>query len=458
MLINLSKTDFGSLNENVTRLKVSNMYLVENPLSPSGYSYVARPTLSIVNNIPGTSLRGIWYQASEGVTKVYVVANDTLYLLNADGTYTRLGNIPGTGFCTFTSTIYYIAIASDGRLFLYNGAALTEVAVPDGARVSDVTSLDNYVIVGIEGTNKFYWINPGGLTIDGLSFASAERNPDDIVTLTAVGDELWVIGQSTIEIFTDSGDINAPFVRIPGRVYQIGCQDKHSVVRTLKDTLPCLIWVTPSKEVVLAQGIPSKISNESIEELLKTSSTFTAWSFRTSKHDFYALTTDTVTVVYDITNSAWYRWSSYGQATWKAVFGVQINDTIFAVNANNGETYQLSFDNKDLATDFLVCEVGGFIPNPTNSPMLCNSITLLLNYGFSSSYAQNPIIELRWSDDGGATWSTYMQGTTGVRGRYDTDVRYRSLGKIVKPGRYIELRFSEIQTFRLDGAVMNDEL
>lgn len=458
MRIDLTKSDFGSLNSNVPRLKVSNMYVVENPLSVNQYSYIARPSLGLLTTIPNQKIRGIWYQAQGGGTRIYVVAGTSLYILNADYTYTRIGDIPGTSFCTFASTIFHIAIVSDGALFLYDGSTLSSVSVPDSQIISDVTSLDNYFIVGILNSNKFYWTRPGEITIDALDFASAERNPDDIVTMISVGDELWSIGQSTVEIFTDSGDQDAPFIRIPGRVYQLGCEDKQSIVRTLKDSLPCLVWVTPSKEVVLAQGQPYKISDESIEELLKNSTTFTGWAFRTNKHDFYVLTTDIVTVVYDLTLGLWYRWSSYQQETWKALSGIQINDQVYAVSDASGEIYTLTYNPKDLSLDFLVCEVGGFIPNSTNVPIPCNSVTLFLNYGYSTSYSQNPLIEHRWSDDGGSTWATYVQGSLGSQGNYDTDVQYRSLGQIKKPGRYVEFRFSEIQNFRLDGAVMNGEL
>lgn len=455
--IDLVKQDFQSLSENVPRMKLSNMYTVENPLSPAGYSYIPRPTLKSFSDLGSGPIRGIWCQSSQGSTVVYVVSNRSLYTVDqTTGITTLLGTVNGSDFCTFASTIYYIAISANGGLYIWNGSALTNVPIPDGQQVTDVTSLDNYLIVGIKDSNKFYWIEPGSLVINPLNFASAERNPDDIISVTTTGDEMWVLGQSTCEVFRDTGTANAPFVRIAGRSYSTGCVDKHSVVKTLKDTLPCLIWVTPSKEVVLSQGVPAKISNESVEEVLKSSASFTAWAFRTNRHDFYVLTTDVATLVFDITTGAWYRWSSYQKNTWNAVSGIHINDTVYCVTDFDGSIYKLSYDKSDDVSDFLVCEVSGFIPNVSIKPSICNNITLFLNYGFSNSYLVAPVIELRWSDDGGYTWSNYVQGATGSRGLYDTNVSFRSLGKIARPGRYIELRFSEVQSFRLDGATLND--
>jgi hypothetical protein len=322
--------------------------------------------------------------------------------------------------------------------------------------VTDVTALNNYFIVGIKNSNRFYWIEPGESTIDGLSFISAERNPDDIVSVVAIGDELWVIGQSTCEVFSSSGDINAPFIRISGRVYQTGCVDKHSVTQTLKNTIPCLIWITPSKEVVLSQGVPSKISNEAIEEVLKKATTFTAWTFRTNRHDFYILNTDIATLVYDITSNLWYRWSSYQKDFWNAISGIHINDTVYAVTNFDGKVYKLTYETQVSGGEYLVCEVGGFIPNNTRTPAACSDITLYVNTGSSNSYIDDPLVELRWSDDGGKNWSAYIQGSMGLQGLYSTNVSFRSLGQIKRPGRHIEVRFSELQSFRLDGATLND--
>lgn len=456
MLVTLAKTDFGSLSENLPRLKLSNMYVVENPLSVSGFSYISRPSLNVLATLPGGNIRGVFSQQGNGKTTVYVISGENLYILNNDGTYTLVGIIPGSDFCTFSSTIYYIAISADGALYLYDGTTLTNVVIPDGQKVSDVTSLDNYLIVGAANTNKFYWIEPGALVIAPLNFTSAERNPDDIISMISIGDELWAIGQKTVEIFTDSGDANAPFLRLPGRAYQTGCVDKHSLVRCNKDSIPCLVWVSPTKEVIMSQGIPTKISNESIEELLRASETFTAWTFRTNRHEFYVLTTDNETVVFDLNLGNWYRWSSYSKTTWDAYSGVQVDDKIYVVTKTGSDVSLLSNAASDGGTDFIICEIGGFIPNPTNTATSCNSLTLFLNYGISNTYLSGPTVELRFSDDAGNSWSPYFQGFLGVRGAYDTTVRYRSLGSVPRPGRYIELRFSELTTIRLDGVTMND--
>ena len=465
--INFTDQDFESLSENVSRVKLSNMYTVQNPLSISGVSYIPRPTLTSFSAFTGKKVRGVWYQAQQGKTSIYVVADTTLYTLSNTGVATSVGTVLGTDFCTFASTIYHIGITGGGGLYLYDGTTLTSVTIPDAQTVTNVTSLDNYFVVGIQNTSRFYWVKPGAVSIDGLSFVSAERNPDDVVAVATVGDELWVIGQNTTEVFIDTGDQSAPFQRVNGRVYYSGCIDKYSVAVGTSlvgssiygggGVLPCLIWVTSSKEVILSQGRPNKISNESIEELLKRATTYRGWTFRTNKHDFYVLNTDIATLVYDLTSGKWYRWNTYQKNYWDASFGVQVNDVVYVSSDYSGNVYKLTNKAVDNTQDYLVCEVSGFIQSQSENGTFCHRVTLSMNFGFASDYAATPVIEMRWSDDGGHTWTGYMQGQIGSRGSYGTVVSFRSLGSMVIPGRQIEIRFSEVQTFRFDGGVLNDK-
>jgi len=68
----------------------------------------------------------------------------------------------------------------------------------------------------------FYWIEPGDLTIDPLNFATAERSPDPVWEVVVVGDQFWLPGASTNEIWYPSGDALAPFLRQQGRLFDTG--------------------------------------------------------------------------------------------------------------------------------------------------------------------------------------------------------------------------------------------
>jgi hypothetical protein len=85
-----------------------------------------------------------------------------------------------------------------------------------------ITNLSGSVLVGVAGTSKFYWINPGETTIDPLNFASKESNPDNISQMVTVGDQALIMGDGSTENWYATGNFAAPFAPVSGRVYKRG--------------------------------------------------------------------------------------------------------------------------------------------------------------------------------------------------------------------------------------------
>jgi hypothetical protein len=366
--------------------------------------------------------------------------------------------VVGSDICYFASTVFGIGIVSGGVFYIYDGVTIVTVTIPDSDIPATVTSFSNYFVVSIVGSNKFYWVKPAEITIDPLSFASAEANADHIVSIKTLSDELWIIGKETTEVWTLTGDDNAPFVRIAGRVFNRGCASAASVSSGVFNSLPCLLWVSTNREVLLSQGSPNKISNDFVEEVLKRSTFYRAWYFQVDRNDFYVLTTDVMTLVFDLSTNNWYRWSTFNEDVWKISGGVEKDITVYGASLlSSSSLYKLEDGAVDSEGEWLVCEITGFVPHNSRTSLPCVSVELLSNVGFGSSYIVEPIVELRWSDDQGANWSTYSQASLGARGDANNRTQFRSLGVIRTPGRRFEFRFSLSEQFRLDYAIMNYE-
>jgi hypothetical protein len=274
-----------------------------------------------------------------------------------------------------------------------------------------------------------------------------------------ISDELWIIGKTTTEVWAPTADPDAPFQRISGRVFNQGCSSVSSVSSALFKGYPCLLWVSAAKEVVLAQGVPQKISNDFIEEVLKSSAYYYGWYFRRHRNDFYLITTDLMTLVYDLSNDVWYRWVSDGRDNLKVSYGIQKNNTLYGIDLlTSGDVYKLVDGTRDESIDWLVCEVAGFVKHNSSKPLPCSSVEIIANGGFSSAYGTEPIVEVRWSDDQGANWSSYVQTSLGDRGETSKSITFRSLGLIKTPGRRFEFRFSGSESFRLDYVILNNEV
>jgi hypothetical protein len=453
--IALNKSVFKSLDQSIPDVKLNNFYLTENPLTPEQLSLVSRPILQSYINLGSEPIRGFWRQEGSFNNDWLIVLGTTLLRFDGVNVVTQIGTLEGLGYCQFAGTSDKVVIISGVFAYISDGATTSKLALPDDQPAGSVASINGYFVISILNSMRFYWIRPGGATVDALDFASAERTPDAIVAVVVISDELWFLGESSVEVWAPTDDANAPFQRISGRVFTFGCSSKTTTVSTSVGGYPCLIWVSQNKEVVLAQGSPQIISNPSIEEFLRSSSDYRAWSFRRNRNDFYILHTSQGTLVFDLTQGSWYDWQTYGQITWKANLGIQVNDKVYASSNTGGDIFLLD-EGGASSDDLLICEVSGFIPIEGQNTVVCGNINVSASFGASPSYTSSPKIEIRFSDDRGFSWSEYYQQTLGLKGDYSANASFRSLGSMKKPGRFIELRFSEASRFRLDYVTYNE--
>lgn len=454
MQIPLGLNDWEMPSENISRIRLRNMYLIDNPYSPDKISRVTRPTLESFTTVGPDPIKGIWRQAGSLENKWLVLSGVTLFSIEENGSYSEIGEIPGTSIATFSGNIDEVIILRDNRLFSTNGTSIAEVFLPDGQLPGAINCIDSVFIISVKDSYRFYWMNPGETAPDPLNFASAERFPDPIVSIGIISDEIWFIGTDSVEVWQPTGDIDAPYTRINGRSFLNGCVDDLSLVTTYYQSYPCLIWVTDKREVVLGQGVPTKISNIAVEEKLRNGTNFRAWAFRAAKNDFYVVTTDETTLVFDLTKKTWAVWDSYERVNWRAHLGIQYKDKTYAGDLLTGTVWILGDGDADAGTS-IIREVSGFV-NLSGNQEPCYNVNVRVNSGWSPSYVDEYPVELRWSDDGGFTWSSYREQFFGFKGDYDKDITFRSLGNMSRPGREFEVRFSAPVSFRLDYATMNE--
>lgn len=119
------------------------------------------------------------------------------------------------------------------------GSAFTTVAVPDGDGIISVAMLLSFVVCVVaqgQGKNgRFYWINPGEVTIEDLNFATAERAPDPTWNAVDVGDQVWFPGLNSNEIWNLQPDGTAVFQRQLGRLFDKGTWE--GTVVKIKDSV-----------------------------------------------------------------------------------------------------------------------------------------------------------------------------------------------------------------------------
>lgn len=162
-------------------------------------------------------------------------------------------------------------VATRDRLWITDGfslsytngtAALTAIATPGGISFSSIDVFDEYVLCVQANSDRFYWIQPGAIIIDPLDFATAERFPDKTLQVRVVGDEFWLLGEKSIEVWRATGDGAAPFQRIDGRAFNFGVFGGTAV--RMKDT--SVVLVGDDGTVFSIAGVPTAVSTPAIAE------------------------------------------------------------------------------------------------------------------------------------------------------------------------------------------------
>ena len=146
----------------------------------------------------------------------------------------------------------------------------TQVATPDDVGIIDVGYVASYVVCvpaqdqGING--RFFWIDPGETVIDALNFATAERAPDPISNVVVFGDQFWLPGANTTEVWYFTGNFEAPVLRMQGVVFDRGAWEGTAI--QVKESM---ILVDNNGAVFQISGGLKRISKPDIEERIRKS-------------------------------------------------------------------------------------------------------------------------------------------------------------------------------------------
>lgn len=175
----------------------------------------------------------------------------------------------GTGGNSISTTETGANIAWGGTTLSGGGTnSLTPVVTPDNVGIISVGYIASFVICvvapGFNENGRFYWINPFETTIDPLNFATAERAPDPCWSVNVVGDQFWLPGAVTNEVWYPTGNELAPFLKLQARVFDRGVWEGTDV--KVKDTV---ILVDRDGVVYSIGAGPVRISTHGIEERIR---------------------------------------------------------------------------------------------------------------------------------------------------------------------------------------------
>lgn len=377
--------------------------------------------------------------------RLFYVAGALLYEVSSAGVATVRGTLAtSSGLVSFAenATQLILVDGSKGYIFTFATNAFAQISDLDFPVANNVTFLDSYFIVNSSGTNQFFVsaVN-NGTSWSALDFASAESSPDNILKVLVVNGELWLFGDRTTEVWSNTGDPLFPFQRASGGKIDIGIFAPETAVSSAYG----VIFVSRNTQgdgiVYQMSGLsPTRISNPFIErQIHKVTSPnlMSAYMYQEDGHTFYVLTGGNLetSLVYDLSTQQWHERAYCNPYTGLfeqhlGVFGVTAFNKTLVADKTYGKIYEMSLEYVTDAGNELISERVFQHISEQNTPFPASRLEIAFGAGVGTQSGQgfNPRMLLYVSKDDGRTWFGPLEGLMGKVGEYRNRIIFRRLG------------------------------
>ena len=439
-------------------------YAVNDTVTVVGGVY-SQPASFTISSVSGGVVTGLTI-SSNGQYSIYPTNNVTTTTNNAGSgltlTLTFGTGAGGTG--TYTISNSSITIGSEAMYALNFSELPNSDGAFQGADVVD--TIDNYFIYNNPSTQQFAASAPLSPITPSLSFSSKDGSPDKLVSIIADHRELYLLGEASSEVWVDVGSFPFPFQRIPGTNTQHGIAAKFSVARVGNSFAYVSRNSRGQGQIMMMKGYqPDRISTHAVENTLVNQyiDDAIAWNYQLEGHEVYVVTFPTInlTWAYDVATGLWHKWlyvDNFNQyQRHRGNCSTQFQGLVMVGDWQNGKIYELDPNNytddgqeirrlrrcphlvSDLQRQYFDelqiqfqpgIGLNGISTLPKTSAVAGIAIASLAVAGgtYFAPFGVNPQAMLRWSSDGGNTWSNEHWTSIGAEGKYNNRARWRRLG------------------------------
>lgn len=332
----------------------------------------------------------------------------------------------------------------------------------------NVSFSDTYLSFATPGTTDWNVTNPNSIVFNALQQASKDSKPDPIVVHIFNIRQAWLIGSRESEVWFLAGSTPFPYQAWPNVQVPYGCVAPYSLVQADID----LFWLSRNKQ---GQAIAVQTRGSSVEAI-STRALEYEWSgyqnvsdciggtYQVAGHTFviFHFPTADKSWGYDLSTKQWHRRTYIDQngtshrekVSFYASVGADAGypKTIVGQDWQNGTLYAVSPQTYSDAGQPIVCRrsfphqladlrevtFSAFVADfaTGNAPNLSEAGTPFsnsdwngdFNLDFGGAVITTPALCMRYSKDGGKTWSNFRQKTLITSGHYRSMMRWRGLG------------------------------
>jgi 6-phosphogluconolactonase (cycloisomerase 2 family) len=399
-------------------------------------------------------------------------SGDNIYVANYAGNsvsqYSRNGTAATIGLPTGLAelTTYYVlssgltadafqasetaggtAISTSGQQAGVHTYTTLGYGFPEGCKT--VTYVNGRFFACENGTQNLFCSEVlDGKWWDPLNVQTVDSSPDNVIGEIASHGELIVFGPDSGEILYDSGTVPTPFVR--REAFEVGCVAPYSICKIDNQ----VFWLGGNKNgdgiVYKLQGYSavraSKHSNETDIQGMTDISDARGFVYQQDGHHFYCLSFPTGDKTYclDINTGLWHERANFAAGTfsrWVAQEHAFFAKKHLVLSYADGKIYSIDPTAYTYGTEDRKWLRSFKVPTSNMERIRHSKLQLHCEAGVGLTGGDEPTVMLRWSDDGGHTWSNEAWRSIGVgsTGEYAKRVIWWNLGLTKGQPRIYEL-------------------
>lgn len=356
--------------------------------------------------------------------ELFVVTSTKLYVIRYDNYY-EIGDVDfdEDKEVYFASNGVHLVLTSGKSFYYKEGEGVQEITHEFYRPSTFVTYQDGYFIFTRAESGEFFISKLYSVEFIGTDYATAESLPDKLLRVVSLNRQLWLIGERSIEVWYNSGDVDFPFSRINGAVSKIGCLDAN----TIQIVNNSIIFVGNDENIYQTIGYtPTVISNLKLaQEINQNTTPSSSTTYHEEGHNFYIINFRNRSYGYDALTSLWHTRESNNKP-WIVRNTLNYKTEIFGISDSKllkvGIKYPTELNKK-------IERVMIFPPiNKGVDPISISAFTLDMQVG--ESKINNEIFaNLSISKNGGVDYGFEHKKSVGKVGEFLKRVKWRQLGR-----------------------------
>ena len=382
-------------------------------------------------------------------------ASANLWEVDASGNKTNRGSLGATPTrpTMITSNETQLVVLNNGNLFVLTLATNVFTAV-DMAQfngpVLQIGFIAGYIVAMLENSHTFQMSNlEDATTWNGLNISTNSYAPDNYVSMICDHNETWFMsGKKAFGYYLSQGLSFPPLIPIQGAFMESGSGATFAITQADNS----VFWLDQDERgYMVARRLNGyngdRVSTHAVElawQQFKVATDAVGWTYQERGHTFWVIYFPSAkqTWAYDISQNLWHQ-----RASWIEETGIYLADRAMCHTFNfgkhlvgdwaTGNVYELSSNYYD--------DAGAIIRGNRRSPTISkenawvyySQLEFVMETGLAPAVPlydgdgqPRPVqLMLRWSDDGGKTWSNTYYLSVGFPGEYNKRVIKRMLGR-----------------------------